>query len=380
MKPNILSIILGAAVILAACTDRSPHIETLPFGELSTGEKVTLYRLHSGQGSSMDVIDYGCRVVRICVPDREGRIDDVVPGYDNIEDFEFGSERFFGALIGRYGNRIGGGSFMLDGEEVVLTRNENLAGIPGHLHGGVKGFDRVMWHAEPVTEPTRVGVRFTRTSPDGEEGYPGNLDCTVTYWWSSDNVWRAEYRATTDRSTIVNMSNHTYFNLKGCNGGYVMDHIMQVEADSYLPNTDSFVPVGAAEPVEGTPFDMRQPHRVDYAIDTPNEHLRTMRGFSVCWVLRNDSGEMARAATLWDSHSGRGVETWTTEPGLLTYTGRGFNEKIVGKNGLAVEKFGGMLLETLHFADSPNHPEYPSTILRPGETYCSTTEFRFYVK
>ena len=380
MKRIILTAVCGATAVLTACTAGAPSVETAPFGRLSSGEEVTLYRLRSGNGASMEVIDYGCRVVRICVPDRNGRIDDVVVGYGDITSFETGSERFFGALIGRYGNRIGGASFPLDGDTVYLTPNETLGGRPGHLHGGTKGFDRVMWRGEPLLEADRAGVRFSRLSPDGEEGYPGNLACTVTYWWTKDDVCRIEYEAETDRPTVVNLSNHTYFNLKGQNGGYVMDHVMQVEADRYLPNDARFVPLGPSEPVEGTPFDLREPHRVDYAIDTPNEHLRTMRGFSVCWMLRSQTGELARAADLYSPRSGRGVETWTTEPGLLTYTGRGLNERMIGKNGVPLEKFGGMLLETLRYPDSPNHPEYPSAVLRPGETYHSTTEFRFYAR
>lgn len=372
---------LAAVSFLASACNGGPDVECQPFGRLSTGEEVTLYHLTNGTGASMDVIDYGCRIVRINVPDRNGEIDDVVQGYDNIRDFETGSERFFGALIGRYGNRIANASFPLDGDTVHLTANESLSGCPGHLHGGDKGFDRVMWHTETLVESDRAGVRFTRLCPDGEEGYPGNLSCTVTYWFTKENVWRIEYQATTDRPTIVNLSNHTFFNLKGAsNGGYVMDHEMQVEADSYLPNDARYVPLGASEPVDGTPFDLRESHRVDYAIDTPNEHLRTMQGFSVCWVLRNQTGDLARAASLWEPRCGRGIELWTTEPGLLTYTGRLFSPEVVGKHGRAVEKFGGMLLETLHYPDSPNHPEYPSTVLRPGEIYNSATEFRFYVK
>lgn len=380
MKRIILAAVCGATAFLTACTAGAPSVETVPFGQLSSGEEVTLYRLRNGSGSSMEVIDYGCRVVRICVPDRNGVIADIVPGYDNIRDFETGSERFFGALIGRYGNRIANASFPLDGDTVRLTANECLAGCPGHLHGGTKGFDRVMWQAEPLVEADRAGVRFTRLSPDGEEGYPGNLACTVTYWWTKDDVCRIEYEAATDKPTVVNLSNHTYFNLKGQNGGYVMDHELQVEADHYFRNTAQYVPDGAMLPVEDTPFDMRSPHRIDYAIDTPDPQLQIMRGFSVCWALRCQTGELARAADLYSPRSGRGVETWTTEPGLLTYTGRGLNGRMIGKNGVPLEKFGGMLLETIHFADSPNRPDFPSTVLRPGERYRSVTEFRFYAK
>lgn len=368
-----------AATLLAACTANRPQVETSCFGTLSTGDSVTLYRLRCGQ-TSMEVIDYGCRIVRLCVPDREGRIDDVVVGYGDITSFETGSERFFGALIGRYGNRIGGASFPLDGRTVYLTPNETPGGQPVHLHGGTKGFDRVMWHGEPLAEADRAGVRFTRLSPDGEEGYPGNLDCSVTYWWTKDNVCRIEYSATTDKLTVVNLSNHTYFNLKGHRGGYVMDHLLQVEADRYFRNTPQYVPDGPSLPVEGSPFDMRTPRRIDYGIDLPDEQLRVMRGFSVCWQLRNDGGELAKAADLYAPRSGRGVETWTTEPGLLTYTGRGLSERMIGKEGAPMEKFGGMLLETIHFPDSPNRPELPTTVLRPGEHYRSVTEFRFYTK
>jgi aldose 1-epimerase len=191
-------------------------------------------------------------------------------------------------------------------------------------------------------------------------------------------VFRIEYEATTDKPTVVNLSNHTYFNLKGRTGGYVMDHILQVDADNYFPNTNHFVPRGQAESVENTPFDMREPHRVDYAIDTPNDHFRTMFGFSVCWELNKPLGEFGKAADLYEPRSGRGVETWTTEPGLLTYTGRGFNESIVGKGGKPIEKFGGMLLETLHYPDSPNRSDFPPTVLRQGEKYTSVTEYRFY--
>lgn len=380
MKRIILAAVCGATAFLTACTAGAPSVETVPFGQLSSGEEVTLYRLRSGSGASMEVIDYGCRVVRICVPDRNGVIADIVPGYDNIRDFETGSERFFGALIGRYGNRIANASFPLDGDTVRLTANECLAGCPGHLHGGTKGFDRVMWQAEPLVEADRAGVRFTRLSPDGEEGYPGNLACTVTYWWTKDDVCRIEYEAATDKPTVVNLSNHTYFNLKGQHGGYVMDHELQVEADHYFRNTAQYVPDGAMLPVEDTPFDMRSPHRIDYAIDTPDPQLQIMRGFSVCWALRSQTGELTRAANLYSPRSGRGVETWTTEPGLLTYTGRGLNGRMIGKNGVPLEKFGGMLLETIHFADSPNRPDFPSTVLRPGERYRSVTEFRFYTK
>lgn len=366
--------------IFISCMSITHRIDTRLYGTLSTGEPVTLYRLQNRTRAYVEFIDYGCRIVKICVPDRNGNIDDVVQGYDDIALFEKGPERFFGSLIGRYGNRINGASFMLDGQEISLTPNEMLAGKPVHLHGGTKGFDRVMWQGKHIIEKGCSGVRFTRMSPDGEEGYPGNLYCTVTYWWTEDNTLKIEYEATTDKPTVVNLSNHTYFNLKGLGKGNVMDHLLWVNADYYFKNNDQYVPNGPMLTVEGTPFDMREPHQIDYAVDLPNDHFRLMKGFSVCWALRNWDGTLSKAADVWDSHYGRGVETWTTEPGLLIYTGRGLNETIIGKNGIPLEKFGGMLLETIHFADSPNRLDFPSTVLRPGEKYYSTTEFRFYKK
>lgn len=372
-----------AAIVLAAAPSadaKAPVVKAEPFGSLSTGEKATLYTVTNERGASIVMTDYGCRIVAIHVPDRQGQLVDVVPGYDNLRDFETGPERFFGALIGRYGNRVAEGSFMLDGKLVQLSLNESLAGHPGHIHGGAMGFDRVMWQGTPVTDGDRAGIRFHRLSPDGEEGYPGNLDCTVTYWWDNDNCWSAVYEAVTDKPTVVNMSNHTYFNLRGANAGYVMDNIMQVDADYYLPNTPWFTPIGLKEPVEGTPFDMRAPATVDHAIDTPSEAVQTMRGFSVTWVLRDYDGSLQRVADLYQPDSGIGIQLSTTEPGLLTYTGRLFSDKVVGKGGIPVKKYGGMLLETLHFPDSPNNPKFPSTVLRPGEKYRSQTDFHFYTK
>lgn len=381
IKRLTLALALSLAAVFPDAAARSSRgVTCKSFGTLSDGTPTQIYRLVNSSGASMEVTDYGCRVVRISVPDRNGKIDDVVQGCGDIRTFEIGKERFFGPVIGRFGNRIDGGKFTLDGVEYKLNANEKFDGEPVICHGGVNGFDRKVWNSEPLVEKHRVGVRFTRLSPDGEEGFPGNMNCTVTYWWSDDNAFRIEYEATTDKPTVVNLSNHTYFNLKGQDGGYVMDHILKVDADRYFPNNSHFVPKGGAEPVAGTPFDMREPHRVDYAIDTPNEHFITMRGFSVCWFLNKPLGQFGKAADLYEPRCGRGVETWTTEPGLLTFTARSFNEKMIGKNGKPMEKFGGMLLETIHFPDSPNRPDLPSTVLRPGETYRSTTEYRFYAR
>ena len=230
-----------------------------------------------------------------------------------------------------------------------------------------------------LEEPGRVGVRFTRLSPDGEQGYPGNLECSVTYWWSEDNVCRIEYEAVTDKPTVVNLSNHTVFNLKGPGDRYVMNHLMTVDSDTYVLADRQLCP-DRLMPVEGSPFDFREPHRVDYRIDRySDEQLRIADGMSGCWIIRDWDGTLRKVVDLYAPETGRGVETWSTEPAFLTFTGRTFDGSQTGKYG-PMEKFCGMLLETFHVADSPNQPRFPSTVLRPGEKYSSVTEWHFYVR
>lgn len=370
---------LIAAVLFPLLLSCSPKagVSVSDFGNLSTGEPTKLYTIVNRSGASLQLLDYGARIVSIKVPDRDGKIGDVVVGFGDLDSFEH-KDRFIGPVIGRYGNRIDNSAFDLDGVHYNLVPNESFDGEPVQCHGGPQGFDRFVWESEPMQEEGRAGVRFHRLSPDGEEGYPGNMDAWVTYWLTDDNVVKAEYEATTDSPTVVNLSNHTYFNLKGDEGGYVMEHLLQVDADTCVQNNTHFCP-DKLLPVDGSPFDFREPHRVDYRIDMDNEHLRIMHGMSACWVLRDWDGSLRRAADLYDRKSGRGVETWTTEPTLLTFTGRTFNESYHGKYG-PIEKFGGMLLETIHFPDSPNQPRFPSTVLRPGDRYYSTTEYRFYAR
>lgn len=372
--------LLFFGALLCACVSNHKHeAVSLPFGKLSTGEEVTMYRLTGETGASVEILDYGCRVYRMEMPDRNGKKDDVVVGYADLSDIEGGKERFFGALLGRYANRIGNASFCLDGEEILLDSNEDFNGVPGHLHGGSKGFDRKMWRGVTFTDKDRVGVRFERLSPDGEEGYPGNLKCSVTYSLDKKNVLRIEYGAETDKPTIVCLSNHTYYNLKGSAGGTVMDNMLKVNAETYLTNNERFVAKRAPDSVTGTPFDMREQHRIDYALDIPNEQIETMGGFSVCWVLRKAGAKLKEAADLYEPVSGRGVRVLTTEPGLLIYTGKSLGPEIIGKYG-PLTKNGGAVIETIHFPDTPNHPEFPSAVLRPGEKYHSITEYHFYTK
>lgn len=373
-----LATILSALLLFAGCAHEA-SVTSEPFGKLSTGEEVTIWHMVNSNGASMDVINYGCRIVRICMPDRKGKIDDVVVGYGDLESFEK-KDRFLGPVIGRFGNRIDNASFVLDGVRYDIDANERFDGEPVQCHGGRMGFDKFVWEGEVVEGQDRVGVRFHRLSPDGEQGFPGNMHAYVTYWLTDDNVVKLEYEATTDKPTVVNLSNHTYFNLRGSESCYIMEHLLQVEADTCVQNNTHFCPDKLLH-VQGTPFDFRQPQRVDYRIDMPNEHLRIMKGMSACWVIRDWDGTLRKAADLYDKTSGRGVETWTTEPTLLTFTGRTFSaEKYPnGKYG-PIEKFGGMLLETIHFPDSPNQSRFPTTVLRPGERYHSETEYRFYAR
>ncbi len=375
---NRMMAVLAFVASLVSC-GRKAGITEESFGTLSNGEEAKIYHIVNSRGASMDVTDFGCRIVRICMPDRNGDLDDVVVGPGKLEDFEKG-DRFFGCVIGRYGNRIDNAAFSIDGNEYKVVANESFDGHPVQCHGGIKGFDRFIWEGTPLTEDGRSGVRFQRLSPDGEEGFPGNMDAYVTYWLTDDNKVILEYEATSDKATVVNLSNHTYFNLKGSRGGYVMDHLLQVDADTCVQNNTHFCP-DLLLPVDGSPFDFRTPQRLDYRIDMPNRHLEIMHGMSACWVVKDWDGSVKKVADLYEPDSGRGIVTWTTEPALLTFTGRTFSEAKYpyGKYG-AIEKFGGMLLETIHFPDSPNQERFPSTVLRPGEKYYSRTEYHFYAK
>ena len=368
-----------AVALSGGCNADRSGISEAPFGNLSTGEEVTLYTVVNPSGAVLEVADYGARIVRICVPDRDGNIDDVVVGAGDVATFEKGPERFFGCVIGRYGNRINHASFTLDGVKYELEANEEFDGVPVQCHGGHDGYDRKMWEGEPVRQDGMSGVRFHRLSPDGEQGYPGNLRCSVTYWWTEANVCRIEYEAVTDKPTVVNLSNHTVFNLKGPGDRYVMNHIMTVDSDVYVQGNRQLCP-DKLLPVAGSPFDFREPHRVDYRIDDySNEQFRIADGMSGCWVIRDWDGSLKKVADLYAPETGIGVETWSTEPAFLTFTGRTFDGSETGKYG-PMEKFCGMLLETFHLADSPNRPEFPTTELRPDDKFTSVTEWHFYVE
>jgi len=372
-------IILAAAVILtASCrnntqqsaekqTPLSMKISKRIFGSLD-GEEVYLYTLMNDSGFRVEITNYGGIVTSIITPDKNGNFDDVALGYDSLNGYLIETP-YFGAIVGRYANRIAGARFTLDGVTYQLTENTP----PNQLHGGIKGFDKVIWTPETLESDTSVSLKLTYLSADGEEGYPGNLETTVVYTVTRDNRLQIEYTAKTDKPTPINLSHHSYFNLSGTSGKNILDHILYIDADRYTVVDETLIPTGEIADVRDTPMDFRVPERIGSRIH------KVPGGYDHNYVL-NNLGHYAKVAELYDEYSGRYMEVFTTEPGIQFYSGNFLNGSIVGEKGLVYQKHHGLCLETQHFPDSPNHPEFPNTILRPGETYKQFTVYRFGVK
>ena len=339
------------------------------FGTYPGGE-ASLYTLTNANGMEVDITNYGAIITSIRVPDREGNMADVAHGFPTLEGY-LGEDPYFGATIGRYGNRIANATFDLNGETYNLPANDG----PNSLHGGPNGFHTQLWNATEVDEDGATGVEMERTSPDGEEGYPGNLDVTVRYTLTDDNELRIQYTATTDQATPVNLTNHSYFNLSG--DGTILDHVLMIDADAFTPVNNTLIPTGELRSVEGTPFDFREPTPIGERIDAENEQLGFGQGYDHNWVLNSEGGSLASVATLYDPSSGREMEVLTTEPGLQFYSGNFLDGSLTGKDGKNYELRSALCLETQHFPDSPNQPDFPSTILEPGDTYSSETVYRF---
>jgi aldose 1-epimerase len=377
MKPTPLLLILASSLLLTACeraTTRFVASET--FGTTSDGREVQLYTLVNINGLRAEISNYGGTMVRLLVPDRDGALDDILLGFDNLADYQERSP-YFGCLIGRFGNRIAGGRFELDGETYQLAANNDPGGIPCHLHGGERGFDKVVWEAEPVYRDDASGLRLSRLSPDGEEGYPGNLSVTVHYWLTDDDTLRIEYMATTDRPTPVNLTQHNYYNLRGEGDGDINGHELMIHARRFTPVDAGLIPTGELRPVFNTPFNFTTPHAIGHRVDQDDEQLRFGLGYDHNWVLDSQDGSLAKAAMVFEPTTGRIMEVWTTEPGLQFYGGNFLDGTLTGKSGKPYPHRSGFCLETQHYPDSPNQPGFPSTILRPGETYQSVTEYRF---
>ncbi len=336
------------------------------FGATPDGQAVEIYTLTNANGMRMTVATYGAIVVALEVPDRDGNLADVVLGFDSLGDYIKDSP-YFGAACGRYANRIAQATFTLDGLEYRLAANDG----DNALHGGEKGLDKIVWTAEERQDPEGPALRFTAVSPDGDEGYPGNLSMTMDYVLSNDNAFKIVYAATTDKATPLNLTNHSYFNLAGAGSGDVLGHVLTLCADRFTPVDDTLIPTGELRSVEGTQLDFRTPTAIGARIaDVPG-------GYDHNFVLRSQDGALAPAAKVVEPQTGRVMEVLTTEPGIQLYTGNFLDGTHVGKGGTPYLQHTGFCLETQHYPNSPNQPEFPSTILRPGQTYTQTTVYRF---
>lgn len=350
-------------------------INQKPFGE-KDGTPVTLYSLTNSNGLQADITNYGGIVVRLLTPDRTGKMADVVLGYNTLDEY-IKETPYFGCLVGRYGNRIAHGKFTLDGHTYSLDANNEPGDIPCHLHGGTIGYDKVVWEAEPMMTKKGPALKLHHVSVDGDEGYPGTLDITVTYTLTNKDELSIHYQATTDKATPVNLTHHGYFNLKGEGSGDILGHVLQFEADRYTPVNKGLIPTGELADVKGTPFDFTKPHAIGERVEDQHEQMAFGGGYDHNWVLNNQMGKLAKAATVFELTTGRTMQVWTEEPGLQFYCGNFLDGTLVGKSGKAYAFRNGFCLETQHYPDSPNQAHFPSTILKPGETYDTTTLYRF---
>jgi aldose 1-epimerase len=347
-------------------------IERSEFGRLPGGEAVEAFVLRNTNGVEVRAIGYGGAILSVRVPDREGRWGDIVLGYDDLTGY-LDDEAYLGALVGRYANRIRRGRFSLDRREYTLATNNR----PNHLHGGVRGFNKVLWTAEPSRSPEGVGLALAYTSPDGEEGYPGTLHARVRYTLTNRNELVIDYRATADRPTPLNLTQHSYFNLTGDPGRDVLGHELRIDADRFTPVDETLIPTGELASVAGTAFDFRRPTAMGARIGADEVQLRRAGGYDHNFALNRDGGALAFAARVYEPATGRTLEVHTTEPGLQFYSGNFLDGSIRGKGGQRYGRRSGFCLETQHFPDSPNQPAFPSTTLRPGEEYISRTTYRF---
>jgi aldose 1-epimerase len=363
------------AITLLACQSDGNRVTVSTFGKLADGRKADIYTITNHNGAMAKITNYGAIVVSLTMPDRSGRYDDIVLGYDSLRNYLDGNP-YFGCIAGRYANRIGKGRFTLDGITYQLTINDG----GNHLHGGLVGFDQVLWSAEPVIEDSAAGLKLTYHSPDGEQGYPGDLDATVVYLLTDDNELKIGYTAKTDKPTICNLTHHSYFNLSGNPATTILDHELMIDADAFTPVDKGLITTGEITPVAGTPMDFRQPKKIGRDINADYEQLKFAGGYDHNWVLNGYDGTFRKVCSLYDSASGRYLEILTDQPGLQFYSGNFLDGKRVGKKGIAYPFRSGLCLEAQKFPDSPNKPDFPSAVLRPGEIYRQTTVYRFSVK
>src|SRR6202140_1983138 len=371
-------ILFGEVSLAGSLSSRGMRgtIRKQSFGKTASGEQVDLYSLTNRKGMEVSITNFGATVVTLRVPDRAGKAADVVLGYDTLEGYENGKS-YFGATVGRYANRIGGGKFSIDGKEYILPKNDGN----NTLHGGIIGFNKKIWKAREIASDDAAALELSYLSPDGEEGFPGNLSVKVVFTLPADrNELKIDYTATTDKDTVLNLSNHSYFNLAGQGSGDILDHVMTLHAKQFTPVDKTLIPTGELRDVAGTPLDFNRATVIGKRIDEDYEQLVFGKGYDHNWVLASGGGKgLTVAAEAHDPKSGRMLEVLTTEPGVQFYSGN-FLDGSTGKGGKAYPRRSAFCLETQHFPDSPNHPNYPSTLLRPSAVFHSETVFRFSVK
>lgn len=361
-------IVSSALVALAQAT-----VTKSSFGKTAAGENIDLYVLRNVNGMETKITNFGGIVVSLTAPDRNGAFADVVLGFNDLESYLTKNNPYFGALIGRYGNRIGKGRFKLNGVEYKLAVNNG----ENHLHGGIKGFDKVIWTGREMRTKDGPAVVLTYVSKDGEEGYPGNLRVRVVYTLTNKNELKIDYSATTDKATVLNLTHHSYFNFHGEGNGDILDHRVTINANRFVPTDAGSIPTGELRRVMGTPFDFRKATAIGARINDDEEQLKLGNGYDHTWVINGRPGVLRFAATASEPTSGRRMEVWTTEPGMQFYTGNFLDGTLTGKGGKPYPRRSGFCFETQHYPDSPNQPSFPSTTLRPGATYRSTTIYRF---
>ena len=391
MKYNFyIFFLVGMATLFSNCTPKADQqndmkdtlqvetklkVKVEPYGQMPDGTSISQYTLTNAKGMTMRVINLGGVITSLTAPDRSGNFEDVVLGYDSLAGYiKKGS--FFGALVGRYGNRIGNSKFVLDGKTYELGKNNG----PNNLHGGPKGFDQRVWSIEEFAVDNGTAIKLSYTSEDMEAGFPGTLQTQVIYHLTDSNELKINYRAVTDKKTIINLTNHSYFNLSGNTKTDILNHELMIDADKFVPVDATLIPLGPLKDVSGTPFDFKTPTVIGSRIDKDDEQLKVGRGYDHCWVLNNPGDSLKVAATVHDPSNGRVLSVYTTEPGLQFYSGNFLDGSVTGKYGTVYQKRYALCLETEHFPDSPNRKEYPSVVLSPGEVYKTQTVYAFTVK
>ncbi|AVB20585.1 MULTISPECIES: aldose epimerase family protein [Pseudomonas syringae group] len=379
MKKHALLSTFGLSLMISTLTAQAAALssEHSAFGQLPDGTAVEKYTLRNSHGVQASIITYGATLQSLLVPDKAGKVDDIVLGFDDVQGYQNNGTVYFGATIGRFGNRLAGGKFSLDGKTYQVPQNDKT----NALHGGDKGFDKRLWTAEETKTGDSVGVKLTYVSPDGEMGFPGTLQTEVTYSLNDKNELKIDYRAITDKPTVLNLTNHSYFNLAGAGSGDVLKQVATLHASHYTPVNDKLIPTGELPAVAGTPMDFLKPTAFGKHIKDDHQQLKYAEpkqgGFDFNWVLDSKGDVKKLAAEVSDPQSGRTLQLFTTEPGVQLYTGNFLDGSIHGKGGKVYPHWGAFTLETQHYPDAPNQPKFPSTRLDPGKAYTQTTVFKF---